>query len=285
MKCFSCGAEAEADMLCCPCCGMQLGIVKELVAAAEQGEQNAVAQLYRLTYNSVYQSVRMLIRDEDAALDIVQDAYIRGFRCLKQLKEPNNFRAWMKRIGINTAKNYLMKKAPIPISVLGRQGEDSEDEVPAESQERETRKEYLPEEFLDSIETSRILREIVESLHIKQRIVVTMYFYGDMNIREIGEELGLNENTVRSRLNAGKKILEKEILAREKRDGIVLHAAPELVVQPEEAVLQKIQKALAEGERSENTKENTKEKTGTETKCKGIRIRNIIKFLVSRKRG
>lgn len=111
MKCFKCGAELEADARFCTRCGSPQGFSRELIDAAARGEQGAITELYNRTYNNVYQSVRMMIKDEDTVLDIVQDAYIQGFKYLNQLSDPNHYRAWMKRIGINTAKNYLKKKS------------------------------------------------------------------------------------------------------------------------------------------------------------------------------
>lgn len=52
--------------------------IRELVLLAKEGNQDAISQLYEMTYNSVYQSVRALLKDEDAAQDIVQDSFVKG---------------------------------------------------------------------------------------------------------------------------------------------------------------------------------------------------------------
>lgn len=101
MKCYRCGAEIGAGVKFCVMCGSPQGFIQELITAAAQGNQSAITELYNRTYNNVYQSVRMLVKDEDMALDIVQDTYIRGFQYLGQLEDPNSFRPWIKRIGIN----------------------------------------------------------------------------------------------------------------------------------------------------------------------------------------
>ena len=85
-------------------------ITKQMIDLAAKGDQYAIEQLYSLTYNSVYQSVKVLIRDEDTVLDILQDSYIKAFQSLAQLENPENFPAWVKRIAINKAKDHLKKK-------------------------------------------------------------------------------------------------------------------------------------------------------------------------------
>ena len=86
--------------------------VRELVLLAKDGDQDAIAQLYEMNYNSVYQSVRAVLKDEDAALDIVQDSFIKGFQNLNKLSEPEKFQPWMKTLAANQARDYLRKKRP-----------------------------------------------------------------------------------------------------------------------------------------------------------------------------
>ena len=84
----------------------------ELITAAIGGDDSALSFLYNSTQDKVTQTVRSMIRDEDAVLDIVQDSFIKGFRSLGKLDDPKNFLAWMRRIATNTAVDYLKKKKP-----------------------------------------------------------------------------------------------------------------------------------------------------------------------------
>ena len=81
----------------------------EIIQKAAAGDQDAITNLYELTYSGVYKTVKSMIRDEDTVLDIVQDSYIKGFQNLNQLSTPENFRAWIKRIATNKAKDYIKK--------------------------------------------------------------------------------------------------------------------------------------------------------------------------------
>ena len=67
----------------------------ERIQKAAAGDQEAITELYELTYSSVYKTVKSMVADEDAVLDVVQDSFIKGFQSLDQLDAAENFRAWM----------------------------------------------------------------------------------------------------------------------------------------------------------------------------------------------
>ncbi len=188
----------------------------QLIQKAASGDQAAITELYELTYNSVYRTVKSMIADEDAVLDIVQDSYIKGFKNLDQLESPENFRAWMKRIATNKAKDHLKKKKPILFT-------DMESEDGTEIDFQEDRLDHCPEKVLDRNETSRLIREILDTLSDEQRLVIGMYYYEEMSIKEIAETLDCSENTVKSRLNYGRKKVEAKVKELEKK-GVKLYS-------------------------------------------------------------
>ena len=189
------------------------------IRKAASGDQDAIAELYELTYSSVYKTVKSMIADEDTVLDIVQDSYIKGFQSLDQLDAPENFRAWMKRIATNRAKDYLKKKKPILFTDMAK--EDGE-----EIDFRDDCLDHCPEEVLDRKETARLMQEILSSLSEDQRLVIGMFYYEEMSVREIAETLGCSENTVKSRLNYGRKKVEIKVRELEKRGTKLYSLAP-----------------------------------------------------------
>ena len=194
-------------------------ISKEMLALAAKGNQYAIEDLYRLTYNSVYKAAKALIQDEDAVLDIVQDSYVKAFQSLDQLDNPENFRAWIKRIAINKAKDYLKKKKPILFSEMAN--EDGE-----EIDFRDENLDHLPEAVLDRKETTRLMDEILGSLSEDQRMAIGLHYYQEMSIKEIAELIGCSENTVKSRLNYGRKKVEVKVKELEKRGTKLYSLAP-----------------------------------------------------------
>ena len=194
-------------------------ITQEMLALAAKGNQYAIEDLYRLTYNSVYKAAKALIQDEDTVLDIVQDSYVKAFQSLDQLDSPENFRAWIKRIASNKAKDYLKKKKPILFSEMAN--EDGE-----EIDFRDENIDHIPEEVLDRKETTRLMDEILSSLSEDQRMAIGLHYYQDMSIKEIAELMGCSENTVKSRLNYGRKKVEAKVRELEKKGTKLYSLAP-----------------------------------------------------------
>ena len=81
----------------------------ELVQKAAEGDKEAFTQLYTLTYSEVYHIVKVFIHNEDTVQDIVQETYFKCLRKIRQLKEPEKFSVWIKKIAVNTAKAHLRK--------------------------------------------------------------------------------------------------------------------------------------------------------------------------------
>ena len=191
----------------------------ELLQKAAAGDQDAITALYNMTYSSVYKTAKAMIADEDAVLDIVQDSFIKGFQSLEQLDEAQNFRAWMKRIATNKAKDWLKKKKPILFTELANE----DGEIP---EYRDEKIEHLPEEVLDRKETARLMKQILGSLSEDQRLVIGMFYYEEMGVRQIAELLDCSENTVKSRLNYGRRKIEAKVQELEKKGTKLYSLAP-----------------------------------------------------------
>lgn len=195
--------------------------IEKMVQRAQAGDEEAISQLYEQTYNSVYQSVRALVKDEDEALDIVQDSYIKGFQHLDKLEEPEKFQAWMKVIAANHARDYLRKKRPALFSE--RIDEDGE-EIDLGLQDKCL--DHMPEEVIDRQETTRLINDILGNLKAEQRLAIVMYYYEEMSVREIAKELGCSENTVKSRLKYARDKIEVEVRNLEKKGTKLYSLAP-----------------------------------------------------------
>lgn len=219
MKCFKCGAKLEADSKLCPRCGEPQGFSLDLIENAKKGNQDAITELYNRTYNNVYFTVKALIKSEDTILDIVQDSYVKGFKNLSQLQAPDKFRAWIKRIAHNSAVDYLRKTKPVMFSTMS-----TEDDAFIEFEDDRT--ENLPEVVIDQKETTRLVKEILDSLSDEQRLVVGMFYYEQMSVKEIAQTLGISENTVKSRLSYGRKKIEIQVKELEKKGTKLYSLAP-----------------------------------------------------------
>ncbi len=191
-----------------------MNIDVNLVKRAQEGDQTAIAEIYNLTYKSAYGVARQIVANDDDACDILQDSYIAAFTKLDTLKEPEKFYGWFKRIVSNRCYNYIKKKKPDLFSQYIKEDEDGEEIELEFVDENET---FSPDKALDYDETKRLLREIIDSLPKEQSLCVLMYYVQDMSIAEIAETLGVSQNTVKSRLNYGRKKIKDGVETLEKK--------------------------------------------------------------------
>lgn len=248
MKCFKCEKEIQGQVKYCPRCGTYLGFSDELIQRAIQGDEAAQAELYNRTYSDVYFTILSITKDEDLIMDMVQDTYLTAFRKLEQLKDSDSFCAWLKRIAHNRTLNALRDRRVLHTATTI----STETEIVLEIED--DRIESLPEASMDQKETSRLVREILDALPEDQRIVVGMYYYDQLSVSEIAEELECSENTVKSRLNYGRKKIQGKVLELEKKGTKLYNLAPlpffiwllrNLYKQPDEKMFQVIRQKIA----------------------------------------
>ncbi len=183
----------------------------DVVRRAAAHDQAAMTELYTKTNHELFKLIRSIVRNEDDANDILQDSFIKCFANLSSLENPERFMPWMKRIAANTAKDYLKKKKPTLFTELS--SEEDEEAVDFE----EDHWEALPDVVIDRKETQRLMQEMLSVLSEDQRLVVGLYFYQQMSIKEIAAFLQCSENTIKSRLNYARKKLKVKVLELEKK--------------------------------------------------------------------
>ena len=220
MKCYNCKAIIPEGVSFCPQCGRAQIVTEKLINAAKGGDQSALSDLYNRTYSAVYNTVKFLVRDEDAALDILQDSYVKAFSSLEQLQDAGKFEPWIKRIAHNKAVDYLRQAKPIVFSDMV--SDDSEEALEFEDE----RPENLPEVVIDRRETTRLINEILDSLPEEQLACISLFYYDQLSVKEIAAELGIPEATVKSRLQYGRKKIEAQVKELEKKGTKLYGLAP-----------------------------------------------------------
>lgn len=173
----------------------------EAVKLVKQGDENGFNFLYEETYKSKYYLALKYMQNEEAAKDVLQDAYIQAFRKLDTLENPEKFASWLGIIVANTAKNALQKKNPMLFSEIVGDQEEEEFEYQIEDESIENQ----PEIAYSQRETQELVHELIDSLSEEQRMCILMFHIEGQSISEIAESLGCSENTVKSRLNYGRK--------------------------------------------------------------------------------
>ncbi|MCD8053029.1 MAG: sigma-70 family RNA polymerase sigma factor [Lachnospiraceae bacterium] len=178
----------------------------EAVELARNGEERGFGFLYQNTYKSKLYLALQYMKNEEDARDILQDAYMKAFTKLDSLQDPERFPAWLGQIVANTAKNALVRKNPILFSDVPSDAEEEPFEFHIEDEDVSRQ----PELSYTTEETRQLVRELMDSLSEEQRICILMFHIEDASIREIAEALNCSENTVKSRLNYGRKNIKKK---------------------------------------------------------------------------
>lgn len=178
--------------------------IGHLVLRAQEGDSDAFAELYGVTYQHTYNYAVHYLRDRDLAQDAVQDTYILALKNINNLKEPSLFVAWINQICFRTCYD------------MSRRNSAGNYDVDSELMEL-VRDEYVPhnpeESTAENDEKDRLNRA-VDNLPFNEQQVIVMRYYNDMKLEDIADALRISRSSVKRYLNAARERLA-EILRRE----------------------------------------------------------------------
>lgn len=193
---------------------------KEAVQLARAGDGRGFECLYESTYQSKYYLALQYMKQKEAAEDVLQDAYVRAFTRLDTLEAPERFPAWLGQIVANTAKNALAKNQPLLFADVAEEMEDFAELMADEGVASQPELAYTMEE------TRALVHELLDALSDGQRLCMLMFHLEGASIKEIAQTLGCSENTVKSRLNYGRKNLKAKAEELQKKGYTLYNIAP-----------------------------------------------------------
>lgn len=194
---------------------------KEALRLAKEGRDEGFRFLYEETYKSKYYLALQYMKNEEAAKDVLQEAYIRAFAKLDTLEKPEAFPGWFGTIVANTAKNMLQKKNPMLFTDIAVDEEETFTyDIEDENMERQ------PELSYTRKETEELVHEMINALSEEQRVCILMFEIEGIPIKEIAATLNCSENTVKSRLNYGRKNLKAKAEELQKKGYKLYGIAP-----------------------------------------------------------
>ena len=181
-------------------------IDKRLVERVQHGDKKAFELLFSKYQRKLMRLVSRLVRDQAEAEDVVQEAFIKAYRALPQFRGDSAFYTWLYRIGINTAKNYLVTQ--------GRRAPTSTD---ADVEEAETfddgerlRDMNTPESMLATKQIAQTVNLAMEALPDELRMAISLREIEGLSYDEIADVMECPIGTVRSRIfRAREAIAEK----------------------------------------------------------------------------
>jgi RNA polymerase sigma-70 factor (ECF subfamily) len=169
--------------------------VIKLVKKAKKGNDAAFEELIFLYQDQLYRTAFLYVQNKEDALDVVQEAVYKAYIAIGQLKNPEFFMTWLTRILINCANEVLrVKKKMLTLF----------EEKKIKTNDKMVDKATQTEQNID-------LREAINQLDENFQTAIILYYFHDLSIQQISEQMEIPEGTVKTHLHRARKLLKKYI--------------------------------------------------------------------------
>jgi RNA polymerase sigma-70 factor (ECF subfamily) len=171
-------------------------IDQQLVERAQRGEKHAFELLVSKYQRKLARLLSRFIRDATEVEDVTQEAFIKAYRALPTFRGDSAFYTWLYRIGINTAKNYLVamgRRAPTTTDI------DSEEAEGFENGDQ-LRDLNTPENEMMSRQVAETVNQTLAELPEELRTAITLREIEGLSYEDIANIMNCPIGTVRSRI-------------------------------------------------------------------------------------
>ncbi len=169
---------------------------QQLVERAQRGDKHAFELLVAKYQRRLGRLISRFVRNAAEAEDVTQDAFIKAYRALPAFRGDSAFYTWLYRIGINTAKNYLVaqgRRAPTSTPFDADEAEDFEDAALLHEV-------ATPENELMSKQVVEVVNSSLQELPDDLRTALTLREIEGLSYEEIAAVMDCPIGTVRSRI-------------------------------------------------------------------------------------
>jgi RNA polymerase sigma-70 factor (ECF subfamily) len=182
-------------------------IDRQLVERAQRGDKRAFELLVEKYQRKLARLLSRFIRDPAEVEDVTQEAFIKAYRALPAFRGDSAFYTWLYRIGINTAKNYLMamgRRAPTSTEVEAEEAEGFEEG-------EQLRDINTPESLLLSNEIAETVNSTIEQLPEELRTAIQLREIEGMSYEDIAQVMNCPIGTVRSRIFRAREAIAEQL--------------------------------------------------------------------------
>ena len=171
------------------------GLERDLVLAAKNGDRAAFKTLAERYYGRIHRMLTSLTRNEDTALDLTQETFVRAIQALPDFNMTSSFYTWIYRIARNLALDRFRRT-----KTAGRQNEYDDGIGQATAAGLGQTVPLEPSRAVAAQESLDVVRAALDELRPEYREIILLREVEDMTYEEISETLGLKMGTVMSRL-------------------------------------------------------------------------------------
>ncbi len=167
----------------------------QLVGWAKNGDAEAFEQLVYRHRDKIYARAMIMMRNEEEAMDLSQEAWVKGWQRLHQFLGDSSFATWMTRIVINVCLDELRKKKRMRTESIEEMDEESggvERQMPVQLTN--------PTEGLEHTELRKRIDEALSKLSDAHRTVLMLHEFEGLEYKDVAKRVGISIGTVMSRL-------------------------------------------------------------------------------------
>jgi len=168
---------------------------KALVRKAQRGDMAAFEELVLRHRDKIYARAFSMMRNEEEAVDLSQEAWVKGWQRLKQFQGESSFVTWMTRIVINLCLDQLRKQKRHRTESIELMEEESggvERQMPVVQ--------VNPTEGLERRELRARIDKALSQISVEHRTVLILHEFEELEYKEIAKRMQCSIGTVMSRL-------------------------------------------------------------------------------------
>ena len=173
-----------------------------VIRRVQQGDTEAFEALVAAYEKNVFNVALQMTGNREDAQDLTQEAFIKAYSSLSSFRGDSRFSSWLYRIVSNVCLDFKRRQSRRPsasLTVEDDEGESVQLDIADESQS--------PEALLERKMTREAVREGLKQLPDEQRQILLLREIQGLSYEEIGEAMGLEEGTVKSRIFRARKKL------------------------------------------------------------------------------
>lgn len=174
----------------------------ELIARCQRDEPGAFDELFTMIHNDMFRWIYSMVRNEEDAMEILQECAIRIYRHLPRLQDRHRFGAWASRMIVNQVNTWRVKAARQRTEML-----EEGWEVPNESLPIQGAGSPDPRTAAARREVLRDVNEAIRELPPRQRTAVLLFDVKGWTIKQIAHELDCSEGAVKFNIFQGRRKL------------------------------------------------------------------------------
>ena len=169
----------------------ETGKMTALVESAAQGNKQAFVALIDLHRQTMYATAMAVIHNEADAMDAIQDVILIMWEKLHTLRDPKVFKTWMLRILVHRCSRILKTKKR---------------EIPTD----DVKNSLVSQEEYIRLDNAMDVKDSMEQLPEPDKLILQLFYFEDLSVRQIAKILSLNPEAVRMRLSRSRRRFQKQ---------------------------------------------------------------------------